>query len=117
MGEPDYPHLLAPHPRGRFATHDRPSGPSVSKALVGSFNIRAAEGLSSRTLGNYRHRLKQWAEFAGDVNVTVITLNRIHGYLSQLRTDNEPGRIEINSKPGHSFGVGASNLRIIGPCN
>ncbi len=45
----------------------RPSGLSVSKALVGYFNTKAAEGLSPRTLRNYEHRLQQWAEFVGDV--------------------------------------------------
>ncbi len=34
-----------------------PSGLSVSKALVGFLNTKAAEGLSPRTLQNYEHLL------------------------------------------------------------
>jgi len=36
---------------------------SVSKALVGFLNAKAAEGLSPRTLTNYEYRLKQWIDF------------------------------------------------------
>jgi len=39
------------------------SGLSVSKALVGFLNAKAAEGLSPRTLTNYEYRLKQWIDF------------------------------------------------------
>ncbi len=47
----------------------RPSGLSVSKALAGFLNTKAAEGLSPRTLTNYEFRLKQWIDFAEDPDV------------------------------------------------
>ena len=77
----------------------RPSGLSVSKAMVGYFNTKAAEGLSPRTLRNYRHRLNQWAEFVGDVDVTEITQNHIREYLTWLRTEYKPRRYNGDRSP------------------
>jgi hypothetical protein len=51
----------------------RSSGFSLSKALVGFLNTKAAEGLSPRTLTNYEFRLKQWTDFAGDPAVEAVT--------------------------------------------
>lgn len=56
------------------------SGPSVSKALVGNFT-KVGEGLSPGTLRTVRHRLRQWTEFVGYINVSGITPNYMHASL------------------------------------
>jgi integrase/recombinase XerD len=63
---------------------------SVSKALVGFLNTKAAEGLSPRTLTNYEFRLKQWIDFAGDPGVESVTPQAIRKYLAWLRTEYKP---------------------------
>lgn len=77
----------------------RPSGLSVSKALVGYFNTKAAEGLSPRTLRNYEYRLKQWGEFLGDVDVTEITPQHIRRYMAWLRMEYKPRRYNGDKSP------------------
>ena len=59
----------------------RSSGLSLSKALVGFLNSKAAEGLSPRTLTNYEFRLRQWIDFAGDLGVESVTPQEIRKYL------------------------------------
>jgi integrase/recombinase XerD len=60
------------------------SGLSLSKALVGFLNTKAAEGLSDRTLTNYEFRLKQWIDFAGDPSVEAVTPQDIREFLVWL---------------------------------
>ena len=69
----------------------RPSGLSVSKALVGFLNTKAAEGLSPRTLQNYEHRLKQWIGYAGEVDVTRVSTQDIRRYMSGSAPITDPG--------------------------
>ncbi len=76
-----------------------PSGLSVSKALVGFLNTKAAEGLSPRTLQNYEHRLKQWINYAGEVDVGNFTPQKIRHYLVWLRTDYKPKRFNGDGQP------------------
>jgi len=77
----------------------RSSGLSVSKALVGFLNTKAAEGLSPRTLQNYEHRLKQWIDYVGEVDVAKITPQMIRCYLAWLRTDYKPKRFNGEDQP------------------
>ena len=77
----------------------RPSGFSVSKALVGFLNTKAAEGLSPRTLLNYEYRLKQWIGYAGDVEVGSVTPQEIRSYLAWLRTEYKPRRFNGDGRP------------------
>lgn len=70
----------------------RPSGLSVSKALVGFLNAKGEEGLSSRTLLNYEYCLKQWIDCAGVVEVGSVTPQEIRRYLAWLRTEYKPRR-------------------------
>lgn len=75
------------------------SGLSVSKALVGFLNTKAAEGLSPRTLQSYEHRIKQWIDYAGEVEVVSVTPQTIRRYLAWLRTDYKPKRFNGDSQP------------------
>ena len=77
----------------------RSSGLSLSKALVGFLNAKAAEGLSPRTLTNYEFRLKQWIDFTGDTNVESITPQAIRKYLVWLRTEYRPRRYNGDRSP------------------
>ena len=46
----------------------RPTGSlSLAKAISGSLQYKAAEGLSLTTLRSYEHDLKFWLEYAGDI--------------------------------------------------
>jgi integrase/recombinase XerD len=77
----------------------RPSGLSVSKALVGYFNTKAAAGLSPRTLRNYEHRLKHWADFAGDADVTKVSPQDIRSYMAWMRDGYEAKRYNGDRSP------------------
>ncbi|MFV2045013.1 MAG: phage integrase N-terminal SAM-like domain-containing protein [Anaerolineales bacterium] len=75
------------------------SGLSLSNALVGFLNAKAAEGLSPRTLANYEFRLKQWIDFAGDPGVESVTPQDIRQYLVWLRMDYRPRRYNGDRGP------------------
>jgi len=75
------------------------SGLSLSKALVGFLNSKAAEGLSPRTLTNYEFRLKQWIDFAGAPRVESVTPQDIREYLVWLRTEYRPCRYNGDRRP------------------
>ena len=75
------------------------SGLSLSKALVGFLHAKAAEGLSPRTLTNYKFRLKQWIDFAGDPAVEAVTPQDIREYLVWLRTEYRPHRYNGDRGP------------------
>jgi integrase/recombinase XerD len=77
----------------------RPSGLSVSKALVGYFNTKAPEGLSPRTQRSYEHRLQQWVDTVGDPDVTQVTAQDIRSYLAWLRTEYKPRRYNGDRSP------------------
>jgi integrase/recombinase XerD len=75
------------------------SGLSLSKAMVGFLNAKAAEGLSDGTLTNYEFRLKQWIEFACDPDVEAVTPQDIREYLVWLRTEYRPRRYNGDRRP------------------
>jgi len=77
----------------------RSSGLSVSKALVGYLNTKAAEGLSPRTLQNYEHRLNQWIDYVGDADVGKVSPQMIRRYLVWLRTEYKPRRFNGDDQP------------------
>jgi integrase/recombinase XerD len=77
----------------------RSSDLSVSKALVGFLNTKVAEGLSPRTLQNYEHRLNQWIDYVGNVDVGKVTPQMIRRYLVWLRTEYQPRRFNGEDQP------------------
>lgn len=79
--------------------NSRPSGLSVSKALVGFLNTKAAEGLSPQTLRNYEYRLKQWIDYIGEVDVSRVNSPDIRRYMAWLRTDYKPRRYNGDRSP------------------
>ena len=84
---------------GEGSVNRSSSGLSLSKALVGFLNSKAAEGLSDRTLINYEFRLKQWIDFAGVPGVESVTPQAIRKYLVWLRTENRPRRYNGDRGP------------------
>jgi integrase/recombinase XerD len=87
----------------------RPQGSlSLSKAIPGFLQFKAAEGLSPNTLQSYQRDLKLWQIYAGDVLVDHISTHLIQDYLVWLRTDYTPRRITgdehpLASKTIHNF--------------
>lgn len=77
----------------------RSSGLSVSQALEGFLHTKAAEGLSPQTLRNYEHRLRQWIDHIGEVDVVAVTAQDVRGFLVWLRTDYRPRRYNGDRGP------------------
>ncbi len=77
----------------------RSSGLSVSKALEGFLHAKAAEGLSPQTLRNYEHRLRQWIDHIGEVDVVTIAAHDVRRFLAWLRTDYKPRRYNGDRGP------------------
>lgn len=77
----------------------RSSGLSVSKALVGFLNTKAAEGQSPRTLQNYEHRLNHWIDYACEVDVSKVTPQLIRRSLGWMRTEYKPKRFNGDDQP------------------
>ena len=92
----------------------RPSGSlSLSKAIIGFLQYKAAEGLSPTTLHSYEHDLKLWLEYTTDVPVSKINSQSLQNYFAWLRTDYKPRRITANpanlsSKTIHNFYISLS---------
>jgi len=79
---------------GGFRMNRNSSGSLVlSKALVGYLYFKTAEGLSIRSLISYERILKKWIEYCGDVEIKSVTSKEIIQYLSWLRTDYVPQRL------------------------
>jgi integrase/recombinase XerD len=74
-------------------------GLSLSKALLGFEQYKAAEGLSPNTLIAYTQHLKLWLEYVGDVEVGQMTTQEVRAFLAWLRTEYEPRRITGNRQP------------------
>jgi hypothetical protein len=53
--------------------HQRSTGLSVARALTGSLQYKAAEGLASVTIAGYECDLKLWIEYQGHLEVQGIT--------------------------------------------
>ena len=65
----------------------------VSKALIGFTQYKEAEGLSLRSVENYKRDLEKWIEHSGDLSVADVTTDQLRAYLSFLRTEYVPRRI------------------------
>ena len=77
----------------------RPPGFSLSKALVGFEQAKAAEGLSPRTLVDYSYHLKLWIDHNGDVAISQVCTQDIRAFLAWLRTDYRPKRFGGDQRP------------------
>jgi integrase/recombinase XerD len=77
----------------------RPPGLSLSKALVGFENHKAAEGLSPRTLVSYMQHLRVLLEYAGDRDVSQLTKQDLRAFLAWLRTGYRPRRFNGSDAP------------------
>ena len=75
----------------------RPTGLSLSKAIVGFLQYKSAEGLSPVTVSGYDHDLKLWIEYQGDMDVAHVETTHILAYFNHLRTDYVPRRITGNN--------------------
>jgi len=64
----------------------RSPGFSLSKAIAGFLQHKAAEALSPTTLDSYERILQQWLDHVGDVEVGQITTQDFRAYLAWLRT-------------------------------
>ena len=83
----------------------RPSGSlSLSKAITGFLQYKAAEGLSPNTLHSYQRDLKLWLEYAGDIPLHQITTSLLQEYFVWwLLHPAQPGRrleSAIHALPG-----------------
>ena len=77
----------------------RPSGLTLSKALVGFLLYKTAEGLSLSTLTTYESHLRLWICHAGDKQVGDVAARDRRGFLAWLRTEHKPRRLTENKQP------------------
>ena len=63
---------------------------SLTKAISGFLQYKAAEGLSPNTLQGYQRDLKLWLEYTGDKPVNWIKTPAVRDYFVWLRTDYQP---------------------------
>jgi integrase/recombinase XerD len=64
----------------------------LSKAVEGFLLQKSVEGLSSRTLETYQHRLTYLVDFLGDPEVTSITTDDLRRFFHHLRHEYAPTR-------------------------
>lgn len=77
-----------------------PSGSfTLSKATTGFLNYKTAEGLAQRSIYSYERTLVKWVEFMGDCKVISVTSQEVSGYLSWLRTEYIPERLNGKTHP------------------
>ena len=94
----------------------RPPGFPLAKAVEGLHHTKAAEGLSPRTLVNYRQHTGVWLEYMGEKTVEEITTQDVRAFLSWLRTDYRPRRItggndqRLSAKTIRNFWVALSSF-------
>jgi integrase/recombinase XerD len=72
---------------------------TLSKATTGFLNFKTAEGLAQRTLYSYERILVKWVEHTGDRKVTGVTSQDLSGYLTWLRTEYTPERLNGKTHP------------------
>ena len=77
----------------------RSLGFSLSKAITGFLQHKAAEGLSPRTSVGYEDDLKLWQQQASNVDVSQVTSQEIQAYVAWLRTDYKPHRWNASELP------------------
>ena len=78
----------------------RPQGSlSLSTAIPGFLQYKAAEGLSNRTLEGYEQQLKQSLEHVGDMDVSEVQAQDLRDYLAWMRNEYKPRRFSGNQAP------------------
>ncbi len=75
----------------------RPPGLKTVKAIQGFLQFKSAEGLSPRTIDGYRHDLRQWIKYQGEMIVGEVTPQMLRGYLGYMLTEYKPRRITGNN--------------------
>ncbi len=71
----------------------------LEKAIEGFLQYKIAEGLSPNTITAYRHDLNLFLSKIGNVPVNKLESPQITGYLSWLRTDYQPQRMNGKTHP------------------
>ena len=71
----------------------------LSKATTGFLNCKTAEGQAQRSLYSYERILVKWVEHTGDCKVTGVTSQDLSGYLTWLRTEYTPERLNGKTHP------------------
>ena len=66
----------------------------LEKEIEGFLQFKIAEGLSPNTITSYRHDLKLFCIWAGNITINKIDSHTISRYLSWLRTDYKPIRMD-----------------------
>jgi integrase/recombinase XerD len=64
----------------------------LEKAITGFLNSKTAQGLSDRSVDSYKRILEQWAKYAGNKDVSQLTVREINAYLVFMRTEYVPRR-------------------------
>ncbi|MBM3131139.1 MAG: hypothetical protein FJ009_21255 [Chloroflexi bacterium] len=77
----------------------RPSGLTLSKAILGFLQFKTAENLSPNTIVTYEHDLKVWLNHVGDRRIDLITTPQLREHLAWLRTDYKPNRFSGSPHP------------------
>ena len=72
---------------------------SLSKAITGFVNYKMAEGLTLRSIDSYERLLMKWLEHQGDTPINKISANDLTGYLSWLRSEYVPQRLNGKTQP------------------
>jgi integrase/recombinase XerD len=86
--------------KGEFVMNRNTSGSfTLTKASTGFINYKTAEGLAQRTLYSYERTLVKWIEKMGDTPVTSVTSQDVNGYLTWLRTEYTPERLNGKTHP------------------
>lgn len=74
-------------------------GLSISKAIPGFIQYKAAEALSPVTLRSYSDDLKKWLGFTGDKKVEKVTTGDLRAFFVWLRTEYKPRRYSGKTHP------------------
>jgi integrase/recombinase XerD len=69
-------------------------GLSISKAIPGFIQYKAAEALSPTTLRSYADDLKKWLDRTGDKEVNKVTTEDLRAFFVWLRTEYKPRRFD-----------------------
>ena len=72
---------------------------TLNKATTGFLNFKTAEGLAHRTLYSYERILVKWVEYMEERKVTSVTSQDLTAYLTWLRTEYTPERMNGKTHP------------------
>jgi Site-specific recombinase XerD len=74
-------------------------GLSISKAIPGFIQYKAAEALSPTTLRSYTDDLNKWLGHTGDKEITKVTTEDLRAFFVWLRMEYKPRRFNRNTDP------------------